>query len=299
MSNLPKRLLLRSFGAMPRSWTGWFSRLRWRNAVIDRLMTFAAAGLRDCDLEIQQGLGSGLRFNAGGAHPSFLLGTCEPNTQTALKAMLREGMVFYDVGANVGYFSVIAARLVGPHGKVICFEPLPENTRRIEHNAAMNGFDNIRAIEVALGNIDGESSFWLSEQLSWGKLASAGKQPNRTIGTAAVSVRRLDAMVAEEGLAPPEVIKIDVEGAEVDALFGLEDGTVRAYLSNKHIIEGLAREFGFHCLFFWQPMIFTKARPSRYERSVEGEVALYYPGLEQFIEKPTSECSKLAAGRVS
>jgi hypothetical protein len=75
----------------------------------------------------------------------------------------------------------------------------------------------------------------------------------------------------------------------------LEDGTVRAYLSNKHIIEGLSREFGFRCLFFWQPMIFTKARPSLYERSVQDEVALYYPGLEQFYRETYIRLHKVSS----
>jgi FkbM family methyltransferase len=195
---------------------------------LNRVVAFAAGFLRNCDLEIQEGPGQGLRFNTGGSAVSFVMGSSQQPEQLALKAMLAEGANFYDIGANVGFFTVIAARFLGPAGRIFCFEPLPTNHQQIRHNATLNGFTNIEIVETALGNIDGEASFWTSAEPTWGKLVSTGKVPDKMTGEIKVPVRRLDGIIAESGLVPPDAIKIDVEGAEVDVLLGAME-TLRRY----------------------------------------------------------------------
>jgi FkbM family methyltransferase len=128
-------------------------------------------------------------------------------------------MAVYDVGANVGFTSVLAARLVGAEGVVVCFEPLPANARQIEHNARLNHFAHIRVCFVALGKEDGEAEFVLSASPTWGRLATAGFTPEK-VGTIRVPIRRLDTFVAEAALPAPDFIKVDVEGAEADVLAG-------------------------------------------------------------------------------
>jgi len=216
----PRELLLRTVASLPPGVRNSVSHLRWKLPALNRGIAFAARRLRNCDLEIQKGVGQGLRFNAGGSAASYLTGTWQPRTQAALKALLAPGMTLYDIGANVGYFSVIGARLVGSHGAVVCFEPLAENFQQIRYNTELNGFSNIQLIEAALGKADGESLFWLSAEPTWGKLAGAGKEPDKMVGETSVLVRCLDKLVEEAKLPPPDVIKLDVEGAEVDVLEG-------------------------------------------------------------------------------
>jgi FkbM family methyltransferase len=220
MAKLRKRLLIKTFGAIPRGWVDSLSHLRWHSPLIDRVMTFAARGVRNADLLIQHGAGQGLLFNSGASHPSFLMGTCEPSTQFALNALLDPGMTFFDIGANVGYLTVIAARLVGPQGRVVSFEPLAVNLRLVGHNAAINNFENVRLVETAIGRSDTVATLWLSSENSWGKLAETGKVPNRMIGEVTVRLQRLDSWMVENRSAPPDLVKIDVEGAEVDVLEG-------------------------------------------------------------------------------
>jgi FkbM family methyltransferase len=131
-------------------------------------------------------------------------------------------MTFYDVGANVGFHSVIAARLIGPaRGTVVCFEPLEENAAQIEHNRKLNGFDRLIVRREALGNTDGKGRFLLSTRPTWGVLASAGREPSNYAGhDMQVRVRRLDSVVREDHLPVPDVMKIDVEGAEAAVLEG-------------------------------------------------------------------------------
>jgi FkbM family methyltransferase len=129
-------------------------------------------------------------------------------------------MTYYDVGANVGFFGVLAARLIGPSGHVICFEPLPENARRIGYNSQLNGFTNIAVRCEALGGSNRTDTFNTSAEPTWGMLSTVGKAPEQPSGQITVDVRTLDSLCVDGGLPRPDVIQFDVEGAEAEALEG-------------------------------------------------------------------------------
>jgi FkbM family methyltransferase len=209
-------------GLMPASWRDAIDGLRSRhprfNALIKRFILIASGG----EATIARGVGAGLRFNAANSAMSFLMGTHDPISQGALKMLLKPGMTFFDIGANVGFFSVIAARLVGPGGRVVAFEPLPSNARALAHNALLNGLRNVAVRQEALAATDGEATFLLSTEPTWGKLSGAGKPPDQQDGETTVAVRRLDGVIERDRLSAPDVMKIDVEGAEVDLLAGAE-----------------------------------------------------------------------------
>jgi len=170
---------------------------------------------------IARGAGKGLLFNVGRSDGSYLLGTTELGVQMALAAALKPGMTFYDIRANVGFHSMIAARLVGPSsGKVVSFEPVEENARCVSYNARLNGFARVQLKQCALSDVEQDGRFWLSEEPTWGALVSVGSEPTRCIGTITVPVRRLDDVILQDGLPAPNVIKIDVEGAEASVLRG-------------------------------------------------------------------------------
>jgi FkbM family methyltransferase len=161
-----------------------------------------------------------LKFNAGQTNAGFLLGTSEPGLQRAMEHLIEDRMTVYDVGANVGFLTVIAARLVGPSGRVFSFEPLPSNADKITHNLKLNGFEQVSVRQVALGAQNGEAAFLVSAEPTWGKLASLGVEVSQQIDEITVPVHRLDTIMREEDLPAPDLIKIDVEGAEVDVLSG-------------------------------------------------------------------------------
>jgi FkbM family methyltransferase len=165
-------------------------------------------------------------------------------------------MNVYDVGANVGFTAVLAARLVTAEGAVVCFEPLPDNVRQIKYNASLNRFAHVRVQQVALGKEDGEAEFVLSSSPTWGRLATSGFTPEK-VGTTRVPVRRLDTLVAEEGLPAPDFIKVDVEGAEADVLAGaahLLDSArpvllIETHGTNRAVVDALAgHDYQIHVL---------------------------------------------------
>ena len=158
----------------------------------------------------QAGPGAGLKLEATGAKAAFTVGTDEPAVQAELVRVLRPGGVVYDVGANVGFLTLIAARLVGPEGRVYAFEPIPDNARAIERNAALNGFANVTVLELALTDRSGEAVLRIPRINQGAHLAvvgdAAGEEDDLIVRTAP-----LDEL---DGLRPPELVKLDVEGAE-------------------------------------------------------------------------------------
>ncbi len=109
------------------------------------------------DVAIRDGVGKGLRFKAG-YNLAYADGNNEWHVQEALAKYLRPGDVFYDIGANVGFLTVIGARLVGAGGHVIAFEPVPENAAAVRHNCALNGFGNVRIFEMAVADEVGKGT---------------------------------------------------------------------------------------------------------------------------------------------
>ena len=209
--------------AVPPAWLEFVSHNQWRVPGLRRVLAWGASLVKSQDGLILHGLGKGLRFNVANSHSSFLLGNHEPEVQTALAAVLKPGMVYYDVGANVGFFAVIAAKMVGETGSVYCFEPLPANARQIEYNAKLNGMSGIVTRCEALGGSDRTETLTLSAEPTWGSLATVGKAPAKACGEMKVQVRMLDSLSREESLPLPDLMKIDVEGAEQELLCGARE----------------------------------------------------------------------------
>jgi FkbM family methyltransferase len=168
---------------------------------------------------IAHGQGKGLRFNPGGANPGYVLGTTEPGVQQALVELLEPGMTFYDVGANMGFFSLIAWRRVGPGGRVRAFEPLPGSARTLRHNVALNDAQNVEVVEAAVGAEPGRAQLAVTADSVQAHLADIDTD-TPTLGVVDVEVTAVDAEVAA-GRPAPDVVKVDVEGAELAVLDGM------------------------------------------------------------------------------
>jgi FkbM family methyltransferase len=136
----------------------------------------------------------------------------EPDKVAALRACLRPGDVFVDVGANKGDFSLLAARVMGATGRVIAVEPEDANAQWIERSVARNKYRNVEVARVALADASGEATLYLGEKSGWHSLVSTDGVA--TTGEVTVPTQTLDELLAERGVERVDVIKIDVEGAE-------------------------------------------------------------------------------------
>jgi FkbM family methyltransferase len=180
------------------------------------LVQFVANRLGHLTVAIPVGIGKGLSFRTGGGNPAYLLGAAEPDTQELLRRFLKEGDVLYDVGANVGFLSLIGACLVGPRGKVYAFESLPQNAAVLRANIARNGLDPIvEVVECAIADSNDTARMTINGSKSH---FSGGHNP----GDLEVVTWTLDTLISRRMMRLPTLVKIDVEGAEELVLRGME-----------------------------------------------------------------------------
>ncbi len=147
-------------------------------------------------------------------------GTYEPEVRGQIRRWLREGDVAIDVGANVGWHTLLMGAIVGPRGRVFAFEPNPTTRARLERAIAENGFRHVSAEPFALSDRRGPAGFDAppAGQL-WdgtGRLTGAAAAPSR------VECTTLDAFIAERRPGRVALVKIDVEGWEPAVLAGAD-----------------------------------------------------------------------------
>jgi FkbM family methyltransferase len=189
--------------------------------------------------------------------------TKEPGTLAWLNAELREGDVFYDIGANIGAYTLYAARLVGPTGKVYAFEPHVMNAAGLMRNIAANGFtDRVEVFTLALGAVRGLQSFHYQSVVA----GSSGSQLGHTISedgrafqpalTEYKAVQDLSSLLDDYHRHVPQLVKIDVDGNELGILWGLQwwmrqhpklirSMQVEVRQSNRHGVNTWMREHGY------------------------------------------------------
>lgn len=167
---------------------------------------------RNAVMRILQGPMRGKKWIAGSSDHGCWLGSYEATKQQALAASIHEGCVVWDVGAHVGYYSLLAATLVGENGRVFAFEPFPDNVRQLREHLRINQVSNVVVIEAAVSDQDAALKFKIGETTTTGLVSDDGELEVKAV--------RLDALLQEGRISPPDVIKLDVEGAELTALQG-------------------------------------------------------------------------------
>ena len=140
------------------------------------------------------------------------------------RGALAEGSVFLDVGANVGFYTLFAARKVGPTGRVVSFEPDPGTFESIRRSVARNGFDWADCRNLALSDRDGELPFfYCGDGSAHSLVAETAARANRYAGQEMVRVTTLDGLMERGELELPRVdlVKMDVEGEEPRTVAGM------------------------------------------------------------------------------
>jgi FkbM family methyltransferase len=149
-------------------------------------------------------------YNSGGCFDANVMNCCE--------RLLRAGDVFFDIGANAGVYVVDFARLI-PDLTAFAFEPQPSLANHIRRSIEANRFDRVKVLELALGKEDGEASLFLTSH----SIHASMIPRERRYRELRVPVRTLDSLAAAGEVAPPDLIKIDVEGSELNVFLGADD----------------------------------------------------------------------------
>jgi FkbM family methyltransferase len=172
---------------------------------------------RETELPILQGPLRGRRWIAGSSTHGCWLGSYEYEKQRLFQRVLKPGDVVFDLGANVGFYTLLASQLVGPAGTVCSFEPLPKNLRYLRKHLELNRVGNVQVLDTAVGNQNGTVYFQVHSDPSMGMISD-----QMTASSIEVDCIMLDDAIINEKLRAPNVLKIDIEGAEHEALEGAQ-----------------------------------------------------------------------------
>lgn len=164
-------------------------------------------------IRVLTGINKGRIWVTGVGNHGCWLGTYEIDKQAITEKIATQRKVVWDVGANAGFYTVAFSRLVAPGGHVYSFEPLAENVSNLLRHIALNQAGNVSVIQGAIARHTGVIGFNVSGHDSTGAI-------DRSRTQYLVQAWSVDDFIAKHPESTPEVMKIDVEGAEVDLLEG-------------------------------------------------------------------------------
>jgi FkbM family methyltransferase len=177
--------------------------------------------------------------------------------------LLEDDDVFWDIGANVGYFTLVGAAALANRGQIVAFEPGRNAYARLTENISLNPYSNIKTYPVAVSDQEGEAVLHVSGDIADSSASlfpvgghEAGREVCRTVD--------LDNFLAAEGLRPPSLIKLDAEGAELGVLQGgkglisqsrpmflmeMEEKNLKAAGASKASIQQFLNGYGYQAAF--------------------------------------------------
>jgi FkbM family methyltransferase len=171
---------------------------------------------------ILQGPAKGMKWIVGSSDHGCWLGSYESIKQKQLFKYLKPGMVVYDIGAHVGFYTLLLSRAVGSEGMVYAFEPFPDNVIFLRKHHQLNKLVNIIIEEYAISDANGEVNFYCHHVSNYsGSIMRINGGDNHRI--LKVKTITLDHYVYQHNNHLPDLIKIDIEGAEYLALIGMQN----------------------------------------------------------------------------
>ena len=153
----------------------------------------------------------------------LLFGTREVDHKVLLEQIAKPGMTVFDIGANIGYYALMELGLIGPTGRMLAIEPSPSNIALLNRNLALSGEgDRITVLEGAVSDSPGTASFHLSAHSNLGTFHAHGSAAHMLSGEQ-ISVRTYTVPELAEQHGAPDLIRMEVEGHEVEVIRGMRD----------------------------------------------------------------------------
>ena len=232
----------------------------------------------------------------------MLFGTREVDHKIILERVLSPGMTVFDIGANIGYYVLMELGLVGPSGRLVAIEPSPENVAQLKRNLALNGYQDVPVIESAVSDRTGERAFHLSHQSNLGTFHATGSGvPHLSGESIAVTTVTVPELAAQHGA--PNLIRMDVEGHEVEVISGMLDAVREGALAPMILFEThLSRYSDDHDMAAVLESLFVAGYATRYlassyqrgtriigERGYRGSAPIATDGVERVIFENIAE----------
>ena len=173
----------------------------------------------------------------------MLFGQREKEHRLILNRALKPGMTVFDIGANIGYYALMESRIVGKNGRVVAIEPSPDNIALLQRNLALNGVENITVRQGAVSDRPDTRQFFLAEQSNLHTFHPEGSAASQLSGTTIdVETTTVPDLAAEFG--PPDLMRMDVEGHEVEVLNGMLEAVERGAMAPMILFETHLTRYG-------------------------------------------------------
>jgi FkbM family methyltransferase len=226
----------------------------------------------------------------------MLFGTREVEHKIILERVVRPGMTIFDIGANIGYYVLMELGLIGPGGKLVAIEPSPSNVELFKRNLSLNGYDTVPVIHSAVSDTPGERLFHLSDQSNLGTFHDTGSGVQHLSGES-IDVPTMTVPQIAEEYGPPDLIRMDVEGHEVEVIGGMMEQIRKGKLapmilfethlsrySDDHDMAGVLKEL-FECGYTTRYLASSWERGTRIidERGYKGSAPIATDGVTRVI----------------
>jgi FkbM family methyltransferase len=172
-------------------------------------------------MPVLQGPLRGRKWIVGSGNHGYWLGSYEMEKCIRFGSSIPPGGIVFDLGGNVGYYTLLSAVRSGPRGRVFVFEPLPRNLEFLKRHLALNRIGNVTVVEAAVADHGGTVRFEEDPSTSRGRIGEGGALEVQSIA--------LDDWIDRGKLPTPDLLKIDIEGAEFLALKGARKMIARAH----------------------------------------------------------------------
>jgi FkbM family methyltransferase len=183
------------------------------NTIMGRILrSFLKLVPTNIRMPILQGRLRGKQWIVGSSVHGCWLGSYEHEKQLIFEQWVTEGSVVFDIGAHVGFYTLLASVLVGLQGRVFAFEPVPHNLYYLKEHLRLNHIGNVTVMEVAVSDFQGVAFFDEGPSSSMGHIAPVGGLKVKTVS--------LDELTSSGKIPTPNYVKIDVEGTEMLVLTG-------------------------------------------------------------------------------
>ena len=166
----------------------------------------------------------------------LLFGRRELEHKLILHKVLRPGMTVLDIGANIGYYAIMESQWVGPHGKIVAVEPSPNNIKLLQRNVDLNRCKNVQVFQGAISDRCETRDFYMARSSNLNTFHNTGSGVHDLTGdTISVTTHTVETIM--HGIGKPDLLRMDVEGHEVEILAGMLPAIEQGRLNPMIIFE--------------------------------------------------------------
>lgn len=214
---------------------------------------------REVIVPLRPGFQMALDLSEAAQREIYYFGTYERKESVLVRRILRPDDAFWDVGANLGYYTLLGGACVGKKGRVVAFEPFPPAWERLQRNLSLNAFPQVRLVNAAVSSVVGTAPLFFASDVPDGVASLAA--PEGHVSRVTCRTLTLDRFAEEEGERLPTLVKVDVEGAEKAVLEGaagilsgsqppmllleMEDEQFGRHGTSKRDIQRLLSQYGY------------------------------------------------------